>query len=145
MRQPEGFHEGGPNKVCRLRKSLYGLKQSARQWNIKLHTALTQMGFKRVEADWSVYIYSECPLGLERLRRTSSHASSLNLRYFLQFGSMCHLTPQNMHSGVEEAVEDEDDAARAEVLKSISHSRDHLEIRRRKAKRNKFRLASVSS
>jgi hypothetical protein len=37
MRQPEGFHEGGPNKVCRLRKSLYGLKQSARQWNIKLH------------------------------------------------------------------------------------------------------------
>jgi hypothetical protein len=46
MRQPEGFHEGGPNKVCRLRKLLYGLKQSARQWNIKLHTALTQMGFK---------------------------------------------------------------------------------------------------
>jgi hypothetical protein len=59
MRQPEGFHEGGPNKVCRLRKSLYGLKQSARQWNIKLHTALTQMGFKRVEADRSVYIYSD--------------------------------------------------------------------------------------
>jgi hypothetical protein len=51
MRQPEGFHEGSPNKVCRLRKLLYGLKQSARQWNIKLHTALTHMGFKRVEAD----------------------------------------------------------------------------------------------
>jgi len=29
MEQPEGFHIGGPNKVCRLRKSLYGLKQSA--------------------------------------------------------------------------------------------------------------------
>jgi hypothetical protein len=29
MKQPEGFHIGGPNKVCRLHKSLYGLKQSA--------------------------------------------------------------------------------------------------------------------
>src|ERR1700676_5076472 len=29
MRQPEGFHQGGPNTVCLLRKPLYGLKQSA--------------------------------------------------------------------------------------------------------------------
>jgi transposase InsO family protein len=58
MLQPEGFHQGGPNVVCRLRKSLYGLKQSARQWNIKLHAALTEMGFKRIESDNSVYIYS---------------------------------------------------------------------------------------
>ena len=55
---PEGFHQGGPNVVCRLCKSLYGLKQSARQWNIKLHKAFTSMGFKRIEADHSVYIYS---------------------------------------------------------------------------------------
>jgi transposase InsO family protein len=58
MKQPEGFHIGGPNQVCRLRKSLYGLKQSARQWNKKLHSALTEMGFKRIESDRSVYIYS---------------------------------------------------------------------------------------
>ena len=64
MRQPEGFHEGGPNKVCRLKKLLYGLKQAACQWNIKLHSALTDMGFKRVESDRSVYIYSN---GLVRI------------------------------------------------------------------------------
>jgi hypothetical protein len=31
MCQPEGYHQGGPNIVCKLNKSLYGLKQSARQ------------------------------------------------------------------------------------------------------------------
>ena len=58
MQQPESFHEGGSNKVFRLQKSLYGLKQSARQWNIKLHDVLSGMGYKRIEADRSVYIYS---------------------------------------------------------------------------------------
>ena len=59
MQQPEGFHQGGPNMVLKLNKPLYGLKQAARQWNIKLHTVLTEMGFKRIESDRSVYIYSD--------------------------------------------------------------------------------------
>ena len=58
MRQPEGFHQGGPNTVCLLRKPLYGLKQSARNWNDKLHEVLTTMKFSRCEADRAVYIYS---------------------------------------------------------------------------------------
>ena len=33
MEQPEGFKKPGTeNLVCRLKKSLYGLKQSPRQW-----------------------------------------------------------------------------------------------------------------
>ena len=58
MKQPEGFHIGSSHQVCRLRKSLYGLKQSARQWNKKLHSVLTELGFSRIESDRSVYIYS---------------------------------------------------------------------------------------
>ena len=46
MRQAEGFHKGGSNQVYLLLKSLYGLKQAARQWNKKLHDTLIAMGFK---------------------------------------------------------------------------------------------------
>ena len=58
MHQPEGFQEGGPNKVLKLKKSLYGLKQAARQWNKKLHSVLGDLGFKRLESDRSLYLYS---------------------------------------------------------------------------------------
>jgi hypothetical protein len=58
MEQPEGFREFGPEYVCKLQKSIYGLKQASRQWNKKLHATLVSMGFIRLESDRSVYIYA---------------------------------------------------------------------------------------
>ena len=56
MKQPEGFIESGKeNFVCKLHKGIYGLKQSAREWNKKLHEILTNDGFKRSEADQCLY------------------------------------------------------------------------------------------
>ena len=46
MKQPEGFEEMGPDYVCRLQRSIYGLKQAGRVWNQKLHSVLTLIGFK---------------------------------------------------------------------------------------------------
>ena len=45
MKMPEGFAKPGVNKVCKLLKSLYGLKQASRQWNLKLTKVLQATGF----------------------------------------------------------------------------------------------------
>ena len=56
MRQPEGFIEiGNENMVCKLNKSIYGLKQSARVWNLTLDKYLLEMGFNKGEADACFY------------------------------------------------------------------------------------------
>lgn len=36
MRQPPGYESGNNDEVCRLRRSLYGLKQAARVWNQRM-------------------------------------------------------------------------------------------------------------
>ena len=57
MAQPEGFVKPGEeNLVCRLNKSIYGLKQSPRCWNIVLDTFLKSLNFTQSNADQCVYI-----------------------------------------------------------------------------------------
>jgi Reverse transcriptase (RNA-dependent DNA polymerase) len=41
--------------VCRLKKAIYGLKQSPRAWYGKLSSALTKIGYKKSEADSSMF------------------------------------------------------------------------------------------
>ena len=59
MRQPEGFQQRGPNGenwVCRLKKGLYGLKQSGRLWNQKLTVELERLGFAQIKSDPAVFV-----------------------------------------------------------------------------------------
>ena len=52
MEQSDGFVvPGEENKVCRLIKSLYGLKQVPKQWHEKFDIILTSVGFSMNEAD----------------------------------------------------------------------------------------------
>lgn len=58
MEQPEGFEtksKTGEHLVCKLNKSLYGLKQAGRNWNMLLHEHLTENGFIQNDADHCVY------------------------------------------------------------------------------------------
>jgi hypothetical protein len=57
MDQLEGFIvPGKENFVCKLKKSLYGLKQSPRQWYKKFNSFMIANGFKRSLYDSCVYI-----------------------------------------------------------------------------------------
>ncbi len=57
MEQPQGFvHQGNEHLVCKLHKSLYGLKQSPRAWNQKLDTFLKSIEYIKSEVDPSVYV-----------------------------------------------------------------------------------------
>ena len=56
MEQPEGFFDAeNPDFVCKLKKGLYGLKQSARCWNSTLDSYLKSRGYVPNEADECVY------------------------------------------------------------------------------------------
>ena len=56
MDQPEGFVvQGQESKVCKLRKSLYGLKQTPKQWHEKFDNTLISNGFVVNESDRCVY------------------------------------------------------------------------------------------
>ncbi|GJY00918.1 retrovirus-related pol polyprotein from transposon TNT 1-94, partial [Tanacetum coccineum] len=57
--QPPGYEQG--NKVCLLKKSLYGLKQSPRQWYRRFDEYMLSNGFKRSSYDSCVYYRSYAP------------------------------------------------------------------------------------
>lgn len=55
MKQPPGFEEMSAQHVCKLNKSLYGLKQAANVWNKALHSVLLKGNFKQNSADPCFY------------------------------------------------------------------------------------------
>nr|KYP76032.1 Retrovirus-related Pol polyprotein from transposon TNT 1-94 [Cajanus cajan] len=63
MDQPPGFvAQGGSGLVCKLQKSLYGLKQSPRAWFGRFSKVIQEFGMIRCETDHSVFF-----------RRSSTH------------------------------------------------------------------------
>ncbi|CAL9004948.1 unnamed protein product, partial [Prunus brigantina] len=55
MLPPSGLRQQGANMVCRLQKSLYGLKQVSRNWFSKFSTAIKRAGFQQSKADYSLF------------------------------------------------------------------------------------------
>jgi hypothetical protein len=56
MQQPQAYEvKGKENLVCRLKKSLYGLKKAPRQWYLKFDKFMTEQGYSRCHSDHCVY------------------------------------------------------------------------------------------
>jgi histone deacetylase 1/2 len=60
MAQPPGFHDPDkPEFVCKLRKAIYGLKQTPHAWYHELHNFLHTSGFSNSLADTSLFIFHQ--------------------------------------------------------------------------------------
>jgi len=59
VEQPEGMEQRGPNGqtlVCKIKKGLYGLKQAARLWNIRVTKWMVKYGFTQSKADPCLFV-----------------------------------------------------------------------------------------
>jgi hypothetical protein len=56
MDLPPGFTKGYNGKVCRLKKSLYGLKQSPRAWFDRFRHVLVKIGFAQGHSDHTLFV-----------------------------------------------------------------------------------------
>lgn len=56
MTLPLGISSSKPNQVCKLLKSLYGLKQASKKWFEKLHSILLQQNYIQAHSDHSLLI-----------------------------------------------------------------------------------------
>ena len=60
MKQPEGFVvKGQEHLVCKLKRSIYGLKQLSRCWNTVLDQHLKKIAFAQTVSDPCIYVASE--------------------------------------------------------------------------------------
>ena len=62
LEQPQGFVKkanSGQKLVCKLNKSIYGLKQAAKNWYEALTSLLLKKGFKRSRNDYCLFVRKE--------------------------------------------------------------------------------------
>ncbi|GKA31192.1 ribonuclease H-like domain-containing protein [Tanacetum coccineum] len=88
MTLSEGYKSGNKTKVCKLNKSLYGLKQSPRHCNAKLITALVEHGFEQSKFDYDIIITGNDEAEINSFKKFLSSKFLIKdlgeLKYFLR-------------------------------------------------------------
>nr|AAB36265.1 retrotransposon peptide {Ty1-copia retrotransposon element, clone Sat 107} [Vicia sativa, leaves, Peptide Transposon Partial, 76 aa] [Vicia sativa] len=56
MHVPQGVPCSKPNQVCKLLKSLHGLRQASRMWYEKLTSLFLKLGYTQSNADYLSFI-----------------------------------------------------------------------------------------
>jgi hypothetical protein len=56
MRQPHGYTQGPAGVVCKLLKSIYGIKQAPHEWNAEINNFIVSLGFTRCIMDNCLYV-----------------------------------------------------------------------------------------
>ena len=101
IRQPRGYEKG--QKVMKLLKSLYGLKQSSRNWSKTVKEAMLEVGFRQSENDACLYFFEEKGAFIHAVIRVDDFAifnndqevcdrvyASLNRHFTLKRGDLHH-------------------------------------------------------
>jgi histone deacetylase 1/2 len=85
MKQPPSFVDSSlPSHVCRLHKSLYGLKHAPRAWYTHLSDFLLSIGFQASKVDTSLFILSDgtnifyLPVYVDDILLTGSNSAMLH-------------------------------------------------------------------
>ena len=56
MKQPPGYVAQGETKVCRLKKTIYRLKESPKAWFEKFSLTISGIGFRRCHSNHSIFV-----------------------------------------------------------------------------------------
>ena len=62
MIQPEGFTSTDESKVCKLQRSIYGLKQASQSWNIRFDRMIKMYGFVKNGEEPHIYKWANGPV-----------------------------------------------------------------------------------